>query len=182
MHSAGANTNTIQVSENLNPVFKTFNQSCSVSLPLADGSRIALVLAYRPHNLYRTETTEKENNANLCTLLREVSRPSVFIGDFNYSDIDWERLSASRKCSSDFLETTQDCFLTQHVNFSTRIESNTRPDLVLSSEENLVLDVSDVGKLGSSDHSMLMVQVAGGLADNNTTELVPDWGRRTSIG
>ena len=168
---------SIIVSENQNPIFKRFNQSCSVNLPLADGSKVSLVLVYRPHNLYRSEVTENENNENLCSLLREVNRPSVFIGDFNYSDIDWEGLRANKKCSRDFLEVTQDCFLTQHVNFSTRVQSNTMPDLVLSTEENLVLDVTDVGKLGSSDHSMLMVQVSGGLADNATTEMVPDWGK-----
>ena len=51
------------------------------------------------------------------------------------------------------------------------------PDLVLSSDPSLVLDVSDAGKLGSSDHSMLLVQVAGGLTDNATTEMVPDWAK-----
>ena len=37
--------------------------------------------------------------------------------------------------------------------------------------------VSDIGKLGSSDHSMLLIEVAGELSTNATMEEVPDWGK-----
>ena len=37
--------------------------------------------------------------------------------------------------------------------------------------------MSDIGKLGSSDHSMLMINVAGSLSDNDSMEEVPDWGK-----
>ena len=127
--------------------------------------------------VYRSSDSEKINNDKLCNILRSVEGPSVFIGDFNYSDIDWQHMSALKISSREFLETTQDCFLTQHVDFATRVESMTMPDLVLSTDESLVLNVSDVGKIGSSDHSMLMVQVAGQLADNITMEEVLDWNK-----
>ena len=154
-----------------------FNQCCSVNLSLADGTSVSLVLIYRPHNLYNTEVTERENNVKLCNILKSFTGPSLFIGDFNYSDIDWDHLSATNGSSREFLETVQDCFLTQHVDFPTRVESGTTPDLVLSTGEGLVLDVSDIGKLGSSDHSMLMINVAGSLSDNDSMEEVPDWGK-----
>lgn len=101
----------------------------------------------------------------------------MFIGDYNYSDIDWNHLYAGKPCSRDFLETVQNCFMTQHVDFPTRVESGTTPDLVLSTDSNLVHGVSDIGKLGSSDHSMLLIEVAGELAANVTMEEVPDWGK-----
>ena len=71
------------ISEEKNPVLESFNQCCSVSLPLSDGSKVALVLVYRPHNLYKSEDSEAVNNEKLCSLLREDMGPSVFIGDFN---------------------------------------------------------------------------------------------------
>ena len=72
-----------------------FNQCCSVNLSLADGTSVSLVLIYRPHNLYNTEVTERENNIKLCNILKSFTGPSLFIGDFNYSDIDWDHLSAT---------------------------------------------------------------------------------------
>ena len=50
-----------------------------------------------------------------------------------------------------------------------------RPDLVLSSETNLVIGVEDVGRLGVGDHTIMMVQVAGEFPSNVTFEDVPDW-------
>ena len=151
---------SLKVSEYMAPSLQEFNQSCAVRIPLSGGQSVSLVLVYRPHNVYRSSDSEKINNDKLCNILRSVEGPSVFIGDFNYSDIDWQHMSALKISSREFLETTQDCFLTQHVDFATRVESMTMPDLVLSTDESLVLNVSDVGKIGSSDHSMLMVQVA----------------------
>ena len=64
--------------------------------------------------------------------------------------------------------------MTQHLNFATH-DSGTKPDLVLSLSEDLVSSVKSVGKLGSSDHVMIEIQVSGSLPDNNTMEMVPDW-------
>ena len=169
--------NSLKVSENMEPSLENFNQCCSIKLPLSGGRVVTLVLVYRPHNLYKSEDSEKMNNMKLCNILRNSEGPTVYIGDFNYSDIDWQHMSAVKTSSREFLETTQDCFLTQHVDFPTRVGSMTMPDLVLSTDESLVMNVSDVGKLGSADHSMLMVQVAGQLADNITMEEVPDWNK-----
>ena len=168
---------SLKVSEYVAPSLEKFNQSCAIRIPLSGGQSVTLVLVYRPHNLYKSSDSEKINNEKLCNILRSIEGPSVFIGDFNYSDIDWQHMSALKISSREFLETTQDCFLTQHVDFATRVESMTMPDLVLSTDDSLVLNVSDVGKIGSSDHSMLMVQVAGQLADNITMEEVLDWNK-----
>lgn len=167
----------LSVAENKSPEFESFNQCCSVKVPLAGGSSIALVLVYRPHNLYNSPVTEKANNEKLCSVLENTRGSTVYIGDFNYSDIDWTHFHAAKPCSRDFLNTVQDCFLTQHIDFATRASSGTIPDLVLSSDSSLVHGISDIGKLGSSDHSMLPIEVAGELTGKATTEEVPDWGK-----
>ena len=51
------------------------------------------------------------------------------------------------------------------------------PDLVLATNENLVHGVMDCGKLGSSDHSMLWIQVTAELTSSVSREQVPDWGK-----
>ena len=63
----------------------------------------------------------------------------------------------------------------QHVDFPTLPAAGTRPDLVLSSDANLVYDVQSVGALGTSDHTMLLVTVAGATQRSHTNELIPDW-------
>ena len=109
----------LKVSEVCQPEFDDFNQCCSVRIHTAKVSSLNLVLVYRPHNIYRSVATVASNNEKLCDVLRAVKGQSIIIGDFNFSDIDWEMLSANNKYSRDFLETTEDCFLTQHVDFST---------------------------------------------------------------
>ena len=94
-----------------------------------------LNLVYRPHNLYGEKAKERaeQNNIQLCEIVRDCQGSSVILGDFNYSDISWDYLTAANKNSREFLEATQEGFLTQHVDFPTRVESMTMPDLVLSS-------------------------------------------------
>ena len=154
-----------------------FNQCCAVKISLSNCTELVLVLIYRPHNLYsNTNILDEEtikNNSILCNLLVHLPKPSVIIGDLNYSCINWESLSCSTKSKS-FFDTVQDCFYTQHVNFPTHV-SGTTPDLVLSSSPGLVVGVEEMGRIGASDHSMLLVSVIGQLSTNDTTELVPDW-------
>jgi hypothetical protein len=167
----------LKVSENESPEVASFNQCCSVRIPLSCGNSLSLTLVYRPHNLYKTPDTEIVNNDKLCEILTSIRGPAVIIGDFNYSDIEWHNLHAGRICSRKFLTTCQDSFLTQHVDFPTRVTSGTTPDLVLSTDESLVHGVTDIGKLGASDHSMLLVEVAGELTPSVSMEEVPDWGK-----
>ena len=165
--------------EHVLPVFEEFNQCCSVKIPLPNKSELVLVLVYRPHKLYKNtialDLETRRNNAKLCNVIRQPPHPCVLIGDFNYSCIDWELMSSSAN-SKDFLDTVQNCFLEQHIDFPTHISGST-PDLVLSSSPGLVLGVEDVGRLGASDHSMVLVTVPGQLPNNVTFEEVPDWNR-----
>ena len=136
------------------------------------------MLIYRPHHIYHNKLAlheeTKENNNQLCNIIRHLPKPCILIGDFNYSCIDWHTLSASA-ASSAFLDATQDSFYTQHVNFVTRHISGTTPDLILSSSPELVAGVEDMGRLGVSDHTMIIISVVGKLPNNTTFELVPDW-------
>ena len=56
---------------------------------------------------------------------------------------------------SNFLEVVQRKFLSQHVECETHISGNYL-DLVLSSAGNMVIEVNKEGRLGSSDHEILL--------------------------
>jgi hypothetical protein len=64
--------------------------------------------------------------------------------------------------------------LTQHIDFPTH-KSGTQPDVILSSREDIIVDVEEICNLGSSHHSMVMLTMAGSIPSNTTFEKVPDW-------
>ena len=176
----------IAAPESKRPEYTAFNQCCAVKLPIKGGKTIELVLVYRPHKLYHGDAniaaSVKDNNAKLATLFKCVQKPSVMLGDFNCSDVDWE-VSHSGSNGRFLLEAAEGNFFTQHVDFSTLAAADTCPDLVFSSCSSLVLSVDNAGKLGSSDHTMLLVEIAGKLpTQTTTTELVPDWAKANLPG
>ena len=82
---------------------------------------------------------------------------AIIVGDFNFEAIQWERREATEQ-SKEFLDNVSDNFLYQHVNEETR----TILDLVLSSEENMVMGL-EVGKpFGTSDHRVIRWTLAIG--------------------
>ena len=166
------------------PEFEQFNQCCAIRIPIRNGQKLELILAYRPHKLYdhdsgnTSEDVEpddvKANNAMLASFFNSVTKPAVFVGDFNCSDIDWKN-STSGSRGSFLLHAANDNFYSQHVDFATLTSAGTRPDLVFSSDANLVLDVQSIGALGTSDHTMLLVTIDGASRHTSSTELIPDW-------
>ena len=74
------------------------------------------------------------------------------MGDFNYPDIDWETYSGT-KVSEDFRNLVLDKFLNQHVDHATRGDNIL--DLILSTNESLVSDVTVNAPLGSGDHCLI---------------------------
>lgn len=104
--------------------------------------------------VYRSPNSSRENNYRLYGCMDELSgRNLILMGDFNFPDIDWERLTSGND-GHIFLDKVMDCFLVQHVNFPTR-EDNIL-DLVLSSDQNMICNIESIGKLGSSDHILLL--------------------------
>ena len=80
----------------------------------------------------------------------------VICGDLNYSGIDWERLHAKSPAEREVLDSVQNSFWTQYVDFPTHIGGATL-DLVLCNCPELVVGVGDEGLF--SDHRMLSVDL-----------------------
>ena len=166
------------VSEVCDPNLDGFHQITAIRIGLKGQPEITLALLYRPHHIYENKVPlanrTAENNDLLAGLVQHIPKPFVAVGDLNYSNINWHTLSTTDHGANNFLSAVKDNFLTQHIDFSTH-NTGTQPDVVLASNNDIVLDVEEMCHLGSSDHSMVMVTVKGGVSRNVTYEKVPDW-------
>ena len=141
---------------------------------------LKVVLVYRPP---RSPFSDSDcyNTAKLCHMLKSLQGRVLVLGDFNLPGIDWEKMYSDSAGEKVVLDVIQGQFWTQHVNFTTHSGGNIL-DLVLSSSAELVHGVSDVGRLGDGDHSLLKVDVMGPAMDKNSMELVPDWTKADLTG
>jgi hypothetical protein len=121
--------------------------------------------------VYRSPNATKENMTKLIELVKTVGKESVLIGDFNLPEVDWETGETTRR-SRDLVEALDDQLLVQMVDFPTHIKGNVL-DLVLRNIPERVIEITDNGRLGSSDHVMLMVSVQVGKVQQNWRKV--DW-------
>ena len=97
----------------------------------------------------------------------------MIVGDFNFSEIDWVNNSSTAR-SKVFLDTVNDLFLSQMLNFPSH-NSGTMPDLILTDLPHSVIDIEDLGPLGSSDHTMLKVNLKINTLRVKKNVRVRDW-------
>lgn len=118
-----------------------------------DGSQTLFGVVYNP------PVTSGADEQILCKVIQDACSQFthvVICGDFNYPSIDW-RTDTCTGSGEQFLDVINDCFLTQHVEESTR-EDNIL-DLVLSSEEEMIQDVEVCEPLANSDHNSVQFKV-----------------------
>ena len=122
---------------------------------LQNKSSILVGVVYRPPN------SSVANDSVLFELFHEASSlPHQFkliSGDFNFPHIDWETLS-SNKDSEDFLVCTVESGFYQTVFEPTREEHIL--DLLFCSTPDLVTRVDVIEPLASSDHNMVLAELA----------------------
>ena len=107
------------------------------------------------HVIYRSPNSSSDNDASLCDLIKELRGSYILIGDFNFPGIRWATGRTDAK-SRAFYEVLEDNFLVQHVDEPTHKSGNTL-DLVLSKDDQIVENIEYEGRLGKSDHEILMV-------------------------
>jgi hypothetical protein len=111
----------------------------------------------------------------LAELIDSAGQNSIMIGDFNLPGVDWET-GVARAAERKVVETVHYKLMEQMVAFNTHIKGNTL-DLVLNNILNRVTEVRDEGRLGQSDHTMLVIEVSVNAAAPDTTQQRPDWAR-----
>lgn len=116
---------------------------------------IVLSCVYKPPHY-------KLSNSNLLAYLNSVcniqSDDLVICGDFNCPNVDWTRLNFVIP-EDPLHEWCMDNFLRQHVNESTRPESQSTLDLVFASSTTAISQLSIDERFGKSDHSIISFNV-----------------------
>jgi Endonuclease-reverse transcriptase/Reverse transcriptase (RNA-dependent DNA polymerase) len=131
--------------------------------------------------IYRPPNSSAENMTNLAELLRTADKNSVFIDDFNLPSVDWEAGTA-RNNEKIVLETAEDMFLQQLVEFSTHIKGNIL-DLVLTNIQERIIEIKEEGRLGKSDHVMITTEICvTSSMQHQAVETRPDWARADWAG
>jgi Reverse transcriptase (RNA-dependent DNA polymerase)/Endonuclease-reverse transcriptase len=144
-----------------------FNQHCSFKV--RNGKQETTVfLVYRPPR----QTADVLQR--LESFIDTIGERTILIGDFNVPDIDWQEGAAGSAATRRILEKCDDKFLEQMVTFPTHNKGNIL-DLVLTNVPEEVLNVEAAGNLGTSDHTMLLVSIAGENEIQQDTDEVLNW-------
>ena len=103
-------------------------------------------------------------NELITTITDEHSIPKenlFIVGDFNYPEIDWSTETCAKDFNSEpskFLTTSQECFLTQHVDKPTHYRALQTPsllDLILSNNPDLLHNIIYYPPFGKSHHLVI---------------------------
>jgi Reverse transcriptase (RNA-dependent DNA polymerase)/Endonuclease-reverse transcriptase len=135
---------------------------------LVSGEEINFTLLYRPPR------QNAESYHNLADFIRTTKGNRMLIGDFNLPGIDWENGRAQGAGLNDILDACDDNFLEQLVDFPTHVRGNCL-DLLLTNVPEKVTEIRSVGRLGSSDHDMLLLSINVGRKQEEQPGLVRNW-------
>ena len=146
-----------------------FIQYCTFQIELhQDTVNICLV--------YRSPNSSNVNNTELNSLLLSLPKNSLIIGDFNYPNIDWNTFTSSSANVRQFLDIVINKDYSQIIDFPTHVRGNTL-DLLLTDLPSDSITVSSQGRLGKSDHNILLVKTRLSAPESKTTEQIPQWNR-----
>ncbi len=109
-----------------------------------------------------------------------MSNYTIVIGDINMPDIDWSAGRAGARGRL-LLETTLEEDLLQMVSFVTHIKGNT-VDLVITNCPVKVLTLTDGGRLGKSDHCIIVVKVECDIQRQVSEQITKNWSRANFEG
>ena len=107
--------------------------------------------------IYRSPNAGPESIEKLATLIKSVGKNTLLIGDFNLPDINWTTGEAGGR-SSPVLEAVTEAFMEQLVTFPTQVRGNVL-DLVLTNVPERIQSVMAGGRLGASDHEIILVHI-----------------------
>ena len=115
--------------------------------------------------IYRSPGSSEANNGKLNQTITEavgLNHSHFFLmGEFNYPNIKCDSESTESNTVEDtFIENIRDNFLFQHITMPTRGRLGNKSnivDLIFTSEEGMVEDVTYESPLGKSDHAVLVI-------------------------
>ena len=118
---------------------------------LTSSEPVNIILAYRP------PSSSIENLEQLCSLVKNMPKNTIIIGDINLPHIDWTTGQADSK-GRRLYEVVMEENVEQLVRFPTHDKGNIL-DLVLTNMASNIISVMEDGKLGKSDHCVIITEV-----------------------
>ena len=144
-----------------------FNQFCCFEI-LDNEKTCTVYLVYRP------PSSSAENGNWLAEMVNSCPTNTLMIGDFNLPGINWKNLTSDTGKGAQFLDACTERGLNQLVHFPTHNKGNIL-DLVLSDTPDSVHSVASHGRLGRSDHDMIVVRINVGKRQKKLPELTKNW-------
>ena len=157
------------------PCISDFNQYCQFQL-LSFGANYPLDITL----VYRSPNSSMENTAELAKLIENCGNKCLFISDLNLPNMCVENGTTDNKGRL-VLDAIQHSFLTDSITFPTHVRGN-KLDLALSNISESIISVTDLGPVGSSDHSAIKLEIDFNAKFDTSTEKVRDWRRGDKIG
>ena len=111
----------------------------------------------------------------LAELICHAEKNCVIIGDFNLPQIDWPA-GMARGAGAGVMEAVEEALMTQMVEFSTQVRGNIL-DLVITNMPERIQEVREEGRLGKSDHVMIVTEISVGKQARENQLPLPDWRR-----
>ena len=146
-----------------------FNQFSAFNIIQENGDNISIITAYRP------PSTNAENTQKLCEIVENMNMNSILIGDINLPGIKW-RNNVSDSKGRKFFETVKNTNAKQLVDKPTH-KAGEILDLVITKNEDIILDVEVIDNLSKGDHNMIVIEVIANSTKSTTTEKIFDWYR-----
>jgi len=125
--------------------------------------------------VYRPPSAGADSIVELTNLVKSAKGNTVFLGDFNMPSIDWNG-GGGRGRERDFQEAVEECFMQQLVDFPTQVRGNIL-DLLITNVPERIEEMYDIGRLGKSDHMMIMAAITMDAAEEDDDSKVKDWGK-----
>jgi hypothetical protein len=125
--------------------------------------------------IYRPPNSSQPNMDRLADLISSAGKNTIMIGDFNLPGVDWEAGTA-RAGERKVVEAAHDQLMEQMVTFATHTKGNIL-DLVLTNIPDRISEVREEGRLGQSDHTMIVIEVSVNATAPETVQDRPDWAR-----
>ncbi len=124
--------------------------------------------------VYRLPNTTNQSFDELIQLVNDTKGPSILMGNFNMPSINWKEQTAVGIKPAHFLEACEEANMEQLITFPTQVRGNVL-DLILTNVPHRVSAIENIGRLRTSDHSMIQFSLVGNTRGAKTTEMVPNW-------
>ena len=145
-----------------------FNQYCSFKIQ-SDSDILEFCVVYRSPN------SSAANTNKLCELVKSLPKNCILVGDINLPGIDWKNHTSNNK-GSDFFNSVNDSFLFQMIEFPTHVKGNIL-DLLITDCPERIISIEDKGRLGKSDHVMILIEAIFDYDCEPSIEQIPDWNK-----